>query len=171
MAAVPEGHAVVGRVGKPLGTRGEVYVFDDPDLSDPYAEGTTYSTPDGQRLVVEASRMHGDRLVVAFRDVLDREAAEALRGTVLTRPRDELVLEADTIWVAELLGRQVVDPDGGLVGVVEGVRDGHAHDYLIVARPDGGEAVIPMVPELVDHTADPIVLQPLPGLVDPDEAW
>lgn len=171
MAALPQGHAVVGRVGKPFGTRGEVYVFADPDLSDPYEVGTTYTTGDGGTLVVQASRMHANRLVVAFDGVSGRAEAEALRGTVLSRPRDELELDDDAVWVADLLGRQVVDPDGGLVGVVERIVDGHAHDYLVVARPDGGDALIPMVPELLDHTSDPMVLQPVPGLVDPDEAW
>jgi 16S rRNA processing protein RimM len=170
----------VGQVGKPLGTRGEVYVFADVDLAEPFEPGTAYQVvagaagppPAGGRLVVAASRMHGDRLVVAFEGVGDREAAEALRGAVLQRPRSEVVLEEDVIWVADLLGRQVVDPDGALVGVVERVIDGHAHDYLVLARPDGGEAVVPLVPELVDHTSgEAIVLQPVQGLVDPDEAW
>jgi 16S rRNA processing protein RimM len=167
---LPEGHVVVGQVGKPFGNRGEVYVFADPDLSEPFDVGTAYATAEGD-LVVDRSRMHGTRLVVGFEGVDGREPAEALRGRVLTRPREALELDEDAVWVADLLGRQVVDPDGALVGVVERIVDGHAHDYLVLARPDGGEAVIPMVPELLDHLADPMVLQPVQGLVDPDEAW
>lgn len=161
---------VVGRVGKPLGVAGEVYVFADPDLADPFEPGAVYGVGDQQRVIV-ASRMHGDRLVVAFEGVHGREGAEAIRGAVVTRPREQVVLDEDTIWVADLMARTVVDPDGGLVGVVESVVDGHAHDYLVIARPDGGEALIPMVEQLVDWAADPIVVQPMPGLLDPDEAW
>lgn len=168
----PDDHpVVVGRVGKPFGTGGAVYVFADPDLADPFEEGARYGTPSGH-LVVISSRLHGgDRLVVAFEGLHDRAGAEGIRGTVLTRPRREVPLEADAIWVADLVGRTVVDADGDLVGVVEQVLDGHAHDYLVVARPDGGEAMIPMVEELLDWDADPAVVQPLLGLVDPDEAW
>ncbi|HUG84156.1 MAG TPA: ribosome maturation factor RimM [Euzebya sp.] len=174
MADDPQQHltdpvVVVGRVGKPLGVSGEVYVFADPDLADPFEPGVVYGVGDRQRAVV-ASRMHGDRLVVAFQGVQGREGAEAVRGALVTRPREQVVLEEDTIWVADLIGRTVVDPDGGLVGVVETVTDGHAHDYLVIARPDGGEAMIPMVEELLDWEADPIVVQPMPGLLDPDEA-
>jgi 16S rRNA processing protein RimM len=170
-----EGQVVVGRVGKPFGNRGDVYVFADPDLSEPFDPGTAYATTGGSgrsaRLVVEQSRMHNDRLIIAFEGVTGREGAEAIRGTVLTRDRSLVALDDDAIWVADLLGRTVIDPDGGLIGVVESVTDGHAHDYLVVARPDGGEAVVPLVDELVDITADPIVMQPVTGLVDPDEAW
>lgn len=161
---------VVGRVGKPFGTGGDVYVFADPDLADAFDVGTAYRT-DGGPMQVVRSRMHGDRLVVGFDGVGTREAAEAVRGRVLSRPRAEVVLDDDAIWVADLVGRTVVDADGALVGVVEGVRDGHAHDYLLLARPDGGEAMLPMVEELLDWAADPIVVQPLPGLIDPDQAW
>jgi 16S rRNA processing protein RimM len=171
---LPEGHVAVGRVGKPFGLHGEVHLFAAPDLSDPFEPGTPYATahpaaPAG-RLVVRSAFVHGDRLVVGFEGVDGREAAEALRGAVLSRPRAEVQLDEDAVWVADLLGRQVVDPDGSLLGVVEAVQDGHAHDYLVLARPDGGEAVIPLVEELVDHRRDPIVLQPIPGLVDPEAA-
>ncbi|WP_370327930.1 ribosome maturation factor RimM [Euzebya sp.] len=172
---VPAGHVVVGRVGKPFGVRGEVYVFADPDLDDPFDPGTAYAaagrgTLVGGTLVVDRSRDHSGRLVVAFEGVEDREGAEALRGTVLTRDRGAVALDEGAVWVADLIGRTVVDTDGRVVGVVEAVADGHAHDYLRLARPDGGEAVIPLVADLVDTDADPIVLAPVPGLLDPDEA-
>lgn len=170
--AGPDGQpVVVGRVGKPFGTAGDVYVFADPDLADPFEVGVRYGTPAGH-LTVAMSRLHGgDRLVVGFEGLHDRAGAEAIRGTVLTRPRREVGLAEDVIWVVDLIGRTVVDADGGLVGVVEQVVDGYAHDYLVIARPDGGEAMIPMVEQLLDWDADPVVVQPLPGLIDPGEAW
>ncbi len=169
---MPDGHVVVGRVGKPFGNRGDVYVFPDPDLDEGFEPGTVYATPGRPGgLTLTRAHLHTDRLILTFAGIGDRTAAEAIRGTVLTRERSLVDLDEDTIWVADLLGRQVVDPEGDLVGVVESVTDGHAHDYLLIARPDGGEALVPMVEELVDWTVDPIVLQPVAGLVDPDEAW
>lgn len=100
-----------------------------------------------------------------FEGVADRDAAEALRGMVLHIPRAQVPLAQDALWTADLLGREVVDDDGRIVGVVEGARDGAAHDYLVLARPDGGELLIPAVTELVDVDSDPIVLHAIPGLV------
>ena len=108
---------------------------------------------------------------MAFDGVEDREAAEALRGTILTRPRDEVGIDTDMVWVADLVGRQVVDEHGDLVGMVERVLDGSAHDYLVVARPDSGEVLVPMVEALLDWSVDPIVVTPPDGLLDPDQAW
>jgi 16S rRNA processing protein RimM len=83
--------------------------------------------------------------------------------------RASVASDADTVWVDELLGREVVDVTGALVGVVDGVLDGAAHDFLVVARADGGELLIPVVEELVDLT-EPVVVHGPPGLVEPEQA-
>lgn len=171
MSGIPRDHVVVGTVGKPFGVHGVVYVFADPDLDEPFEEGGSYATSEGTRLVVDVAQMHRGRLLLGFEGVRTREDAEALRGTLLLRPRADVALEDGAVWIADLKGREVVDAEGGLVGVVETVTDGHAHDYLVVARPDGGEVLLPLVPELVDATHDPIVVSPPAGLIDPDEAW
>lgn len=172
-ASVDDEFVVAGVVGKPFGIRGEVFVFPDPDIADEFVVGGCYrivdehGVADGSpgELRVAASRDHGGRRIVRFEGVEDRNAAEALRGTVLGVPRSLVQVSEDAVWTADLIGREVVDDDAALVGVVEGARDGTAHDYLVVARPDGGELLIPAVIELVDIDADPIVLHAIPGLV------
>lgn len=160
------GEVVVGVVGKPLGVRGEVYVQPDPDLAHDFPPGTTYELTGGVTLTVAESRLHGNRRVLRFSGADDREAAEALRGAVLTVPRDALEVDDEALWVDDLLGREVHDPAGALVGVVEAVRDGHAHDYVVVARTDGGESLVPLVADLLDIRGEVIVVQPIPGLLD-----
>ena len=162
---------VVGRIGKPFGLGGQVYVFTDPDLDGSIEVGRTYFAEAHGSLEVLEARTQKGRTVVAFDGVDSREDAEALRGTVLTVQADVVELGEDMILVADLKGRQVVDANGDLVGVVETVVDGYAHDYLVVARPDGGSVQLPMVEALLDWAVDPIVVSPIPGLLDPDEAW
>ena len=157
---------VVGVVGKPFGVRGQVYVRPDPDLDHDFLPGTTYTLDDGRVLTVGDSQVHGNRQIVHFLEVDDREAAEALRGALLSVPRDDVGLAEDAFWVEDLLGRDVIDDAGELVGIVEAVRDGHAHDYLVVARPDGGEVVVPLVADLLTITEDAVVVQAIPGLLD-----
>ena len=161
---------IVGVVGKPVGLAGEVYVRPDPDLAHEFGPGQRYPRDGRDDLVVAASRVHSGRQVVRFEGVDDREGAEALRGTVLTLPRTEVALDDDAFWSDDLLGREVVDDDGQLVGVVESTLDGAAHDYLVLARPDGGEVLIPAVADLLDVTAERIVVHAIPGLLDADEA-
>lgn len=165
--ALPPGVIPVATVGKPFGLRGEVYVFADADLGDELSPGAEYPTDRGTRLVVAASHVQrGSRRVVHFEGVADREQAEALRGTVLGRAQSAVPLEEGSVWVADLIGREVVDAHGELLGVVEAVADGAAHDYLLVARPDAGEVMLPFVPELCEVTAERVVVQAIPGLFD-----
>jgi len=160
----------VGAVGKPLGLRGEVYVHPDPDLGEEFPPGASYTVA-GRSLTVAASRMHGNRRVVRFEGVDSREAAGALRGAVVSVDRESVGLDVDVFWADELLGRDVVTAGGEPVGVLVGVADGAAHDYLVVARDGGDDLLVPAVDELVEVTADRIVVQPLPGLLgDTDEA-
>lgn len=159
------GDVVVGVVGKPLGLRGEVYVRPDPDLDVAFEPGRSFGGSHGGALTVAASRQQGRRLAVRFRGVDDRSSAERLRGIVLTVPRDTVTLAGDAFWTADLLGREVVDDDGQLVGVVQSTLDGPAHDYLVLARPDGGEVLVPAVADLLAVTADRVVVHAIPGLL------
>ena len=161
-------NVVVGVVAKPLGLKGEAFVRPDPDVVHEFAPGETF-TVDGRSLVVAAARSHSGRQVVRFEGVDTREAIEELRGTVLTVPRETVALDEDTFWNDDLLGREVFDHRGELLGILEATADGAAHDYLVVARPDGGEVLVPAVADLVDVQADRIVVQAIPGLFD-DEA-
>lgn len=157
---------VVGVVAKALGLRGEVFVRPDPDVAHDFAPGRHYPRATGGDLVVASSRLHSGRRVVRFEGVADRDGAEALRGTSLTVDRDDVQLDADAFWNDELLGREVVDEAGVLIGVLEATLDGPAHDYLVVARPDGGEVLVPAVAALVDLAGDPVVVRAIPGLLD-----
>lgn len=160
---------VVGAVGKPFGIHGEVYVHPDPDVGHDFPPGTVY-VAGGRTLTVARSRLHGRRRVVAFAEASDRGAAEELRGTVLTLSREDVELEEGAVWLDDVLGCEVVDADGALIGVLESVLDSPAHDLLVVARPDGGEVLIPAVDELVEIRPDRIVVEPPPGLLDADAA-
>lgn len=160
---------VVGAVGKPFGVAGDVYVHPDPDLDHEFPVGQVYTTERGDLRCVR-TRLHSGRRVMRFEGCEDREAAESLRGTVLTLPRSDIALAEGAYWVSDLQGAEVVDPQGALVGVVEAVQDAPAHDLLVVARPDGGEVMIPAVEAFVTVAEGKVVVRPIPGLIDPAEA-
>jgi 16S rRNA processing protein RimM len=160
--------AVLGTVGKPFGLAGDVYVWLDPDLGETLVAGLSCEAG-ARTLEVAQVRRHRGRPLVRFVGVDDREAALELRGLTLEVDRSAVSTDDDTVWADDVLGREVVDATGALVGLVDGVLDGAAHDFLVVARADGGELLIPVVAELVD-LADPVVVHGPPGLVDPDQA-
>jgi 16S rRNA processing protein RimM len=115
---------------------------------------------DDRRLVVAASRRHRDRWLIRFEGVDDRSAGERLRGAVLTgaplaRPDDQ------RLWVADVIGSEVRDRTGHVLGTVAAIETNPAHDLLVL---DDG-ALVPAV-FVVDHDAGLVVVDVPAGLLD-----
>ena len=183
---------IVGRVGRPHGIRGEVVIgvrTDEPDLR--FAVGATLdvrrsadalsdqqSASQGERsqLTVASARWHSGQLLVAFAGITDRTAAGELTGSWLSVDTSQLpeIADPDEFRDHELIGLSVRTCAGDPVGVVTDVLH-YGQDLLVVRRADGqdGEYLVPfvkaMVPE-VDLQAGVLVIDPPPGLLDPESA-
>ena len=102
--------------------------------------------------------------IARFAEIADRSAAEALRGTLLTVPRDALPpLAEGEYYHADLIGLACVDAAGAALGTVASVENFGAGDLLEIERPDGKKALIPFragIADLVDGriVADPVFL-------------
>src|SRR6185369_10806462 len=112
---------VVGRIGKPHGVRGEVTVdvrTDDPDTR--FATGSSVRTDPAERgpLTIVAVHPRSGGLVLTLEGVESREAAEALRGTVLVVDSAELpeIEDADEWYDHQLVGLSAVDLAGAALG-------------------------------------------------------
>jgi 16S rRNA processing protein RimM len=151
----------VGHVGKAHGLAGQVHVRLTSNVTERLAAGSelTAATTPPRQLRVGAARQHGDRWVVTFDGVGDREAAEALRGVALLAP--PIDDDPDALWVHELIGAEVVDVGGRSHGRVAAVIDNPASDLLEL---EGG-ALVPLT-FVVSHDADRIVVDPPAGLLD-----
>jgi 16S rRNA processing protein RimM len=124
----------VGRVVRAHGLRGEVVVDLWTDRVERLAPGSVLSSDAGD-LEVRSSRTHQGRHLVELAGVGDRDGAEALRGVVLRAPPLD---REGVLWVHELVGAEVVTPDGTVLGRVEAVEANPASDLLVL---DGGGLV------------------------------
>lgn len=183
--AVPHGddvEVVVGRLGRPHGLRGDVTVdvrTDEPERRFAVGAVLRAQPPRGSsgvptRLTVVGARRHQGILLVRFEEVEGREAAEAVRGTVLhaTIPAGESPEDPEEYYDHQLVGLAVEDLDGSPLGRLAGVLHGGAQDLLVVATPDGREALVPFVAALVpevDLAGGRVVVADRPGLVTPLE--
>jgi 16S rRNA processing protein RimM len=162
------GKLLAGEIGKPFGLGGEVHVVvisDDPTRFDP---GARLLDDSGNTLVVETSRAHGNRWLVKFTGIDDRDAAEKLRGPLFVSAEDVRELDDDEYWPHELVGVAVFLPSGEEVGVVDRVVPGSAHDLLAVTT-ERGERLVPVVKEIVvgvDIRGRRIDIDPPAGLID-----
>lgn len=171
-----ENPIIIGVVGAAQGIRGEVRVkpfTDDPMALGDY--GALYSA-DGRRFEVLDLRVAKTVVVVRFRGINDRNAAEALKGTELfidraSLPDDEL--DEGEYFHADLEGLEAWDAEGQFWGTVSGVLDFGGGDLLELRDKGKKPMVIPFtmaaVPE-VDIGKGRILVDPIAaGLIDTGE--
>ncbi|MFI7605520.1 ribosome maturation factor RimM [Micromonospora sp. NPDC049366] len=179
---------IVGRIGKPHGIRGEVTVevrTDEPEAR--FAPGSVLVTEPGAtppaapgpgvpfrvpaELTVESARWHQGRMLVAFEGVLDRDVAEALRGTLVGVDSADVAPPEDPeeFHDHQLVGLAVVTPAGERLGEVARIDHAPASDLLVLRRPEGKTALIPFVKAIVpevDLAGGRVVVDPPNGLLD-----
>ncbi len=119
---------------------------------------------------VTASKTHGDSVVAQLSGALDRDQALALRGwRVHVRRSDFPALGSDEFYWVDLIGLEVVNETGVVLGNVVDLIDNGAHSVLRVefpsqgknGQPAAGERLIPFVGvyvKTVDQAAKRIVV-------------
>lgn len=159
---------LVGRIGAAHGIRGEVRVKAFTDPMDAIGDYGPLSLPDGKRLTIERMRTQGDMLVVKFREIADRNAAETLTNRDLTILRSALpeTEDEETFYHADLIGLDVVGEDGTRFGTIVAVPDFGAGDLLEIVPPEGKSFWMPFtkafVP-VVDVPGRRVVITPPEG--------
>jgi 16S rRNA processing protein RimM len=143
-------------------------VHPDSDNPDRFAPGSVFDTASGNRLTVERSQRSPNSLLVRFRDVADRTAAERLGGEHLYIPSDaRRPLDDDEYWPDDLIGLRAVSTEGVELGVVESVVEGSAQ-YRLSIVGESGRFEVPFVAELipmVDVERGRLHVNVLPGLL------
>ncbi len=118
--------AVVGRIARAHGIRGQVVVNPETDFPDErFKPGAELFVERGGRvepLTLTTVRFHRDRPVIGIEGVATMDEAETLAGLELRVPVERLAaLPADTFYHHDLIGCQVEMTDGRPVGIVQGV--------------------------------------------------
>ncbi len=165
--------AVVGRIARAHGIRGQVIVNSETDFPDArFAPGATLfvrraGTIDAVRLTTV--RMQNGRPVIGIEGVSTMNDAERLAGLELRVPVEQLApLPANTFYHHDLAGCRVVTADGEEVGVVERVEGTQGGSRLVVAG-GRGEVLVPLAADIcrtIDVAGKRIVIEPPEGLLD-----
>ncbi len=140
---------VVGQIAGAFGVRGEVRVrsfTDDPEAIFDYgplldAAGKVVLTPVRHRSL-------NDLFSVTAKEAHQREAWEAMRGTLLHAPRAALPeTDEGEVYVTDLIGARVVHVDGRELGVVKTVQNFGAGELLEITPPAGATYLLPFTEE------------------------
>jgi 16S rRNA processing protein RimM len=155
----------VGRISRPHGVHGEVRVALGSDNPERFVPGARLIARPGrtgvasarlsQQVPLTVDGVRGDEAfpIVAFREIDDRDRAEAFGGYVLEIRSDDLPeLDEDEYYPFDLIGLEARDTSGSVMGRVVDALESPAHAILAVSLQAGGEALVPFV-----HAAVPVV--------------
>jgi len=172
-------YLVVGHLNKAHGTKGEIFVWpltDHPEGS--FAPGVilyvgdeTGNAPDSTRtsLAVQSARPFRRGYLLRLDGVESRDDAEALKGSYVLRPTEDLEgAEEGELFYHQLLGMKVVTVDGLDVGEIVEVFELRPADLLEVKGASKTHH-IPFLSSIVheiDIEAATLVIDPPEGLLD-----
>lgn len=164
---------IVGRIGKPHGIRGEVSLelrTDEPEVR--FAPGSlVYSEAEPKKsFTVQSTRWHAGKLLVVFKELGDRNAAEAARNTILQVIVDpaELPVGDDEFYDRQLIGL-VVEQDQVAIGEIVDILHLPGQDVLQIELDAGGEMLLPFIEQFVpeiNFAGGFVIINPPAGLSD-----
>lgn len=161
---------LVGRIVRVHGLRGDLVVEPLSDVDERFDGGAKLLIGGTSRaLEVDRAKPFGDRLLVHFVGVDDRDLAEALRGSELRVPGDQVPAAPDgEYYFFQLVGCLCIDRNEGELGRVTGIiEDGGG--LLFDVRGEGRDLLVPFVKAYlieVDIEGQRIVVDLPEGLVE-----
>lgn len=133
---------LIGEIAAPHGVRGAVRIKPHTDFPERFLEMEQIAlfrseVPDRpwQEMDVEDMRLHQAMVIGKLRGVDSRDAAEVLRGAQIRCREEELVdLPADSYYIFELVGLDVITTAGEHLGQIREVLRTGANDVYVI-RP------------------------------------
>lgn len=164
---------LVGRVARAHGNRGQVIVNPETDFAEErFKVGAVLflgGAGEPRSVTITAARFHQGRPVIGLEGVQTMNEAEALTGADLwMRVASLAPLPAGTYYRHDLVGCEVRDRQGALIGRVAAVEGPMDRSNLVVEGAQG-EVLIPLVADIcpaVDPVARTIVVTPPEGLLE-----
>jgi len=146
---------VLGKVIDPYGVRGWVRIHPFGDDPAAWAQMPVWwlgseDLADWREAKPKTCRPHGESLICQFEGVDNRTAAEALKGMLVGAPREALPATAENeFYWADLIGLEVVNSAGEVLGRVEELIETGAHTVLRLVSQEGKERLLPFVASVV----------------------
>lgn len=143
----------IGVITEPHGVHGEVKVFPTTDEPERLKKLKKMILDDGKEkrtLHPESVRNQKNLLLIKFKELNDRDAAERLRKKELFVNREDASpLKEDEYYISDLIGLRVIDAEGQEIGSLTDVLQTGANDVYQIRLNDGKELLLPAIRQCV----------------------
>lgn len=144
---------VLGRLVAPYGVKGWLHLHpfgDDPGSWRAMSRwwlGKTAEGPEWADFGLDTIKPHADGWVVKFMGIDDRSGSESLVGRFVAAPKEDLPKAGDgEYYWADLVGLQVINESGVVLGKVASLIATGANDVLVVKEGEGKDAKERLLP-------------------------
>jgi len=151
-------YLLIGQILRPHGVKGELRVRVMTDYPERIGQlKAIYLSPQPEPTAptpyhLRSARLHQGYALLTLREVPDRDAAERMRNLyVLVALADAVPLEADEVYLYQLIGMAVVTESGEALGTLVEVLETGANDVYVV-RGARGEILIPVIDGVILQT-------------------
>lgn len=146
----PSNLIAVAQIVGAFGVKGEAKIrsfTEDPETC--FSFGPLTDEAGNVILTPVRHRPLGDLFGVTARENRQREEWEAMKGALLYVPRDVMPpAEENEIYVADLIGMDVIHADGRLLGKVKSAQDFGAGDLIEITPPAGDSFFLPFTEDV-----------------------
>ncbi len=138
-----------GQIVNTHGIRGEVKIV-------PWADSPEFLCQlpalyvDGKPVTVRSARVHKGNVIALLEGIDDVNAAMLLKNKVVSLHRNDVELEEDAFFLADIIGLDVVDESGEKLGVLDDILSPSLQQVYVVKGER--EIMIPAVPEFILET-------------------
>jgi 16S rRNA processing protein RimM len=170
-----EWNLTVGEVVAPFSRFGEVKVRLETDFPERFTRLAQvclrWKSGEARLFGVENTRLHKGQILMKLRGIDSMDDADALRNALVqVRAEDAVRLPPNEFYIHDLIGCEVVTPEGRSLGSLTAVLRSGSHDVYVIGSGKT-EILLPAVREVVrsvEVAAKRVLVTPTPGLL-PDE--
>ena len=118
---------------------------------------------------VESASVSGAVILMSLEGFDSREAAQAMKNTILFLKREDIPLKRGAVLLADIIGLPVIDIEtGAKLGEVKDITDSVASRLYVIYANDGKEVLIPDIKEFIKEIKpeEGVFIRTIPGFFD-----
>ncbi len=162
----------IGQIVNTFGIKGFVKIVPFTDDLERFEELERVFVVKQKQLIemqIEEVKYHKNLVLVKFKGIEDINMAEKYKGCYIKIKRENArKLPKDTYFIADLIGIDVYDENGNLLGKVDDIFNNKSHDVYVIKDDLGKQILLPSTKEVikdVDVENNKIVVHLIDGLV------